>query len=77
VLRSLAKILFFILLTAWILVLPLRTFLYVFRIYNEFKSSPETVFEKINACEEKNSFGSVEEERLYNYFRLGAECKGK
>lgn len=57
-----------------LLVLVGRTFQYAYRVYIEFRSPPETVFE-INPCQVNSSFSNNEERWLYSYLKLGHKCE--
>ena len=59
----------------WVIVLPIRSAIYVKRIVDEFTKPIPGYFESIDPCELYESFKNYEEERYYNYLKLDAKCE--
>lgn len=58
----------------WLIVLPIRSLVYVGRIINELQQPVQSTFEHINACKD-NQIENFEQERFYNYLMLGEICE--
>ncbi len=57
-----------VLFIGWLLVLPFRSFIYVSRIYSEFKTGKQTYKPEISACTSTASkSNNFEDERFLNY----------
>lgn len=59
----------------WIVVLPIRSAIYVGRIIEEFTKSPSGLFATIDECSDEENLRTFEEERMYRYKSLGTECE--
>ena len=58
----------------WMIVLVGRSIVYVNRIYKEFKYPVEPYYEYIDPCDENFISENSEEQKLYEYRKLGVEC---
>jgi len=66
---------FNVILFIWLIVLVLRSFVHVKRIYIEFTKTPLPYFENVKACSDgwdKNDFAK---RTYYNYLSLGEKCE--
>ena len=62
------------LMVIWLIVLPIRSLIYVGRIISELQQPVKTTFEQIKVCKD-NKIESFEQERFYNYLMLGEICE--
>lgn len=74
-LRYISIIIAFTLFASWVLFLPIRSVIYVIRIYKEFTYPVEGYFEEIKACEKGLELDSSEKIRYFNYLNLGEKCE--
>ncbi len=59
----------------YLLVLVVRSFLYTYRILNEFSPNRREGKTNTNYCETKTNFSDLAEQRLYNYYKIDLKCK--
>lgn len=57
------------------IVLPLRSLLYLTRIFREFSHPVNSYKTDIDPCAGNTSLKDYEDERLLNYRKIGVECK--
>ena len=74
-LRNILIILAFTLFTSWVLFLPIRSSIYVIRIYKEFSCPVEGYFEEITACNKRLELDTPEKKMYFNYLNLGEVCE--
>ena len=74
-LRYILIIIAFTLFASWIVFLPIRSVIYVLRIYKEFAYPVEGYFEEIKACKTEIELDTPEKIRYYKYLSLGEECE--
>lgn len=73
--RKIFTVVFLVLFVLLTIVLPFRSLKYIYRIYKEFTKPPHVPYREIYPCEKDRSFKNLEDERLYNYVKLGAKCE--
>ena len=73
--KILIKEIFLSVFIVWVLFLPLRSLVYIIRIIKEFIYPPQNIFQDILPCQKNQGFKSIEEQRIYQYKRLGIICE--
>jgi hypothetical protein len=73
--KLLVKLLFYIIFALWLVVLPLRSIIYVKRIVKEFIDPPEPPYDYIQPCAHDLELDTLVERKLFNYRSLGVKCE--
>ena len=73
--KNKAEKLILVLICIWMVVLVGRFAVYVSRIYKEFTQPVELYLEHVNPCDGGFSLIGADEQKLYEYRKLGVECQ--
>lgn len=60
---------------SWLVILPVRSAIYVIRIYGEFTKPVEGYYEEIKSCARNINLDTEEKIRYYKYVNFGVECE--
>ena len=73
--KNVLKVIFYILLFVLLIILPVRSTQYIYRIYKEFRNPVREYKTQITGCENPGDYNNVEDERLCNYRKVGVSCE--